>query len=139
MNYKKNYYDYITYVKTLNRYKGDGNYYEYHHIIPRSLGGNDSDDNLVLLTGREHFLAHYLLWKFNPCKETAFAFHTMCHMWNKYQKRTNNIISSRVYQNFKIEFSKYVSENQKGKKTRLGAHLSEETKKKSLEHILVEN
>ena len=69
MNYKKNYYDYIDYVKTLNRYKGDGKYYEKHHIKPRSLGGNDSEDNLVLLTAREHYLAHYLLWKFNPCKE----------------------------------------------------------------------
>ena len=34
MDYKKNYYDYMNYVKTLNRNKNDGNYYEKHHIIP---------------------------------------------------------------------------------------------------------
>ena len=34
---------------------------ERHHIIPACLGGNDSDSNLVMLTAREHFLAHVLL------------------------------------------------------------------------------
>ena len=47
MNYKKNYYDYINYVKTLNRSKKDNRYYEKHHIIPRSLGGDNSKNNLV--------------------------------------------------------------------------------------------
>lgn len=63
MNYKQNYLYYINYVKTLNRTKGEGIYYEEHHIIPKSLGGSDSKSNLVLLTAREHFLAHYLLCK----------------------------------------------------------------------------
>lgn len=38
-------------------------YAEEHHIIPRSLGGCDDKSNLVLLTAREHYLAHYLLMK----------------------------------------------------------------------------
>lgn len=38
-------------------------YYETHHIIPRSLGGGDEFENLVDLTYREHFLAHWLLTK----------------------------------------------------------------------------
>lgn len=37
--------------------------YETHHILPRSLGGNDNKDNLVLLTLREHFIAHWLLYR----------------------------------------------------------------------------
>lgn len=36
-------------------------YTELHHIIPKSIGGNNSKDNLVLLTGREHFVCHMLL------------------------------------------------------------------------------
>ena len=40
MNYEKNYYDYIKYAKTLNRCKGDGNYYERHHIIPKKSWRN---------------------------------------------------------------------------------------------------
>lgn len=36
-------------------------YKETHHIIPRSMGGDDSSDNLVDLTAREHFICHKLL------------------------------------------------------------------------------
>lgn len=38
-------------------------YSEWHHIHPRSLGGGDEDSNLVELTYREHYLAHWLLTK----------------------------------------------------------------------------
>lgn len=38
-------------------------YTEKHHIIPRSLGGDESNDNLVRLTAREHFICHRLLTK----------------------------------------------------------------------------
>ena len=36
-------------------------YYESHHIIPKSLGGSNDHNNLVLLTPREHYIAHLLL------------------------------------------------------------------------------
>lgn len=36
-------------------------YTEKHHILPKCMGGSDSEDNLVLLTYREHVLAHMLL------------------------------------------------------------------------------
>lgn len=38
-------------------------YIEKHHILPKSIGGNDSNENLILLTAREHFVAHLLLSK----------------------------------------------------------------------------
>jgi len=38
-------------------------YYERHHILPRSLGGGNTKDNLVFLTAREHLLCHWLLTK----------------------------------------------------------------------------
>jgi hypothetical protein len=38
-------------------------YTERHHIIPKSLGGNNSQDNLVNLTVREHYIVHHLLTK----------------------------------------------------------------------------
>jgi hypothetical protein len=37
-------------------------YMEKHHIIPKSLGGND-EGNIVTLTAKEHFVAHHLLTK----------------------------------------------------------------------------
>ena len=42
--------------------KVDG-YVEHHHIIPRSEGGPDNNDNIVALTAREHYICHLLLAK----------------------------------------------------------------------------
>lgn len=44
-------------------------YGEFHHIIPRSLGGSDDKSNLVRLSAREHFICHALLaemWNTTP-------------------------------------------------------------------------
>ena len=49
--------------------------YECHHILPKSLGGNNLKDNLCYLTVKNHFLAHWLLAKEtnNPkCWEIVF-------------------------------------------------------------------
>lgn len=111
MNYEKNYYDYVNYVKGLNRFKGDGNYYERHHIKPRSLGGDDSEENLVLLTAREHFLAHYLLCKFTKGKDKKkmiWAFHRLCYSdSSRHARKENNFkMSSRLYEYLRKEFIK---------------------------------
>lgn len=42
---------------------------ESHHIVPTCLGGLDLDENKVLLTCREHYLAHLLLTKFTTGAE----------------------------------------------------------------------
>ena len=53
-------------------------YKETHHIIPRCLGGEDNEDNLIGLTPREHFIAHKLLAEENPTiNKLTFAFHLM--------------------------------------------------------------
>ena len=39
-------------------------YGEWHHVIPRSLGGVNNTSNLVHLTAREHLIAHMLLPRF---------------------------------------------------------------------------
>ena len=63
MNYQKIYDDLISRAKI--RTKPDG-YVEKHHVIPRCLGGGDEIENIVVLTGREHFVAHLLLLRLNP-------------------------------------------------------------------------
>ena len=58
-------------------------YTEKHHIIPRSLGGNDSPDNLVRLTAREHFICHVLLTKMTVGlhkRSMAYAAWQMTHI-----------------------------------------------------------
>jgi hypothetical protein len=41
-------------------------YMEKHHVKPRCLGGGNDRSNLVLLTPKEHFLAHKLLVRIYP-------------------------------------------------------------------------
>lgn len=100
VDYKKNYYDYINYIKTLNR-KLD--YSEKHHIIPRCLGGSDDKSNLVVLTAREHFLAHYLLTKIYPDNYKLIDAFRMMGVINK--KEQDRYINSRLYESKKKLFS----------------------------------
>lgn len=41
-------------------------YSEKHHVIPKCMGGDNSLENIVILTAREHFIAHWLLTKKFP-------------------------------------------------------------------------
>jgi hypothetical protein len=67
-------------------------YYEKHHIIPRCLGGTNDEQNLVLLTPKEHYVLHKLLTKIYPTsKGIRIAFRFMS-VHNKKIK-----ISSRDY------------------------------------------
>lgn len=125
-----------------------GIYTEKHHIVPRSLGGSNEKANIVHLTAREHFVAHWLLYLIykNTEKEMsmAYAFNKMCAQ-SKGQKRYRN---SRGFEIARKYFAKNVSLHLKGKKkspehienmrksrkgvpsTRSGYITSEETKNK---------
>ena len=52
-------------------------YYENHHIIPRCMGGDDSKENIVKLTAKEHFIAHELLFKEYRTTKLAHAWFSM--------------------------------------------------------------
>ena len=65
-------------------------YYEKHHIIPKSLGGSDLNSNLVSLTYREHIIAHYLLTKMTSgdnLRKMQLAFTSMVYLRNEDNKR----------------------------------------------------
>ena len=61
-----------------------------HHIIPVSMGGSDDPGNLILLTERQHFVAHKILFKAYGEGPMATAF----FMMSNFQGRK----SSRLYQ-----------------------------------------
>jgi hypothetical protein len=52
-------------------------YTELHHIIPKCMGGDNSNDNLVRLTAREHYIAHELLFKHYRTTKLAHAWFSM--------------------------------------------------------------
>jgi hypothetical protein len=76
--------------------RGKEEYTENHHIIPKCLGGNNSKENLVRLTGREHFIAHKILTLLYPdSKSLKFALWAMCNQKGKYRKYN---VTSRDYE-----------------------------------------
>ena len=98
------YLKFINYCQNSNK----NEYTEKHHIIPKSMGGSDLSDNLILLTGREHFIAHVLLWKSYRNKQTNFALWCM-----KMEKERNFLLSPKTYEQLKIEHSLFQSEKMK--------------------------
>ena len=108
-----------TYIKiclrAFGRQQDVTQYYEKHHIVPKSLGGKNTKLNLVCLTGREHFICHWLLTKFTTGKDRSkmiYAWHTMTYVSSDNQKRY--VPSSRVFEIIKKENAKARSEATKG-------------------------
>ena len=95
MDYFRIYKELITNAKQRLSVEG---YTETHHIKMRSHGGSDEHDNLVKLTAREHFIAHWLLWKIHRDPPSAHAWWSMVRN-NKQNSRANKRynISSRLY------------------------------------------
>jgi hypothetical protein len=71
-------------------------YTENHHIIMKSMGGPNDKDNLVTLTGREHWIAHLLLFKIHRNKQTAHACQMMA--MNSEERGNPRIANSRMYE-----------------------------------------
>lgn len=95
-------------------------YTEKHHIIPRSMGGKDTKENLVILTAREHYLAHLLLTK---CVENRYkgkmlhAYIMMAQVKDSNQERFYKI-NSRIFEVRKIESDKLKRDYRHTKKAR---------------------
>lgn len=95
MNYLHVYNLLMTAARASCRDKTQG-YYEQHHVVPRSWGGLDTADNLVLLTAREHYIAHHLLYRAHPRDEKmALAFFMLVNVGGKH-------INARQYEALKV-------------------------------------
>jgi phosphotransferase system IIB component len=102
-------------------------YKEKHHILPRSLGGNNSKDNLVDLTPKEHFIIHMLLCKFTKGeakRSMFFALNSMMNLNNRGMRKIK--YSSRTFEKVRKQCAKYL----KGNKYNLGRIPSKQTRLK---------
>ena len=128
---------YNRFIDSLRSQVIDG-YCEEHHIVPRSHGGSDAKDNLIALTPRQHFVAHWMLWKaYGGNMGRAFF---MMSNFGKYGK-----VNSKTYAMAREDYSEQVKKQLTGKpaqsefteehraklsKAKVGRKLSEETKRK---------
>jgi hypothetical protein len=128
MNYEKNYNDLMEHAKSKSRVKYKPTdprfvYYEAHHIIPKCFGGagksrNHKHPNIVLLTAREHFLAHFLLCKIYEVNGDKNKFYRMSKAFARFKKpETYNKMNARLYESIRIKLARVQSELTKGKVT----------------------
>lgn len=87
--------------------KKQGQYFENHHIIPRSLGGKNVKSNMAMLTGREHFICHWLLVKIYPVGSSSREKMLMAlwRMQSINECHTDRYINSKAYESLRIEFA----------------------------------
>lgn len=86
------------------RKRGNGTYYEAHHILPRCLFPNwvKRKSNIVLLTAREHFFCHQLLTKIYPHSKMWRALSA----FQRKSKGQQRILTAKQYEICRIACSK---------------------------------
>ena len=138
MNYKRIYDLIIDKSKSRGLNKRLVPYYtECHHIIPAcefsTRKTSTYDDNLVLLTAKEHYVCHHILSKTGNIKLLR-AFYLMTKM---HRFESSSMLTAKQYETLKIEYSKLMSNRHITDDTkelmrskRLGQKLSKETKEK---------
>lgn len=108
-------------------------YFETHHIVPKCLGGDNSEENLVKLFPEEHYVAHQLLVKIYPGNpKLVFALIVMTGK-KEYVSRNNKMygwIKKRISiaktgKKYSEESKRKMSESAKKRKP-----MSDETKQK---------
>jgi len=95
-------------------------YVEKHHIIPKSMGGNDFKENIAILTAREHFVCHLLLTKMtigDAKYKMIFAFSCMFMSSNNQQRYNSKLFEySKLNKKHSDESKKKMSIAKKGTK-----------------------
>lgn len=146
MNYLK------IYNQLIDKWRGfkftEDIYIEKHHIIPRCLGGNDTDENIISLPPREHLVAHELLAMIYP-NDININFSVIAMSMNsKFTLGRNTTkVSSRLFAYFRersssLQKGKYIKKDSREKMSKIklgksskkpsnfGKHVSEGKKNK---------
>lgn len=121
-----------------------------HHIVPKCMGGKDEESNYVLLTFREHIIAHMLLHRIHPkSNELSYALLRMIQssrsdrIENQYKVDVNGKtikFNTRYYEELRLKSIEYLSKintgrkhsketKEKIRKIKTGVKYSEKTKK----------
>jgi len=126
--------------KRLSRESGKYIYYEKHHILPKCLDGSNEAINLVLLTGKEHFICHLLLPKMvNNLGEKAKLINALIKMvfakskgQKRYTSKSYELIRKMIAEKNSIMFKgkkKSLQMRKRLSKTRTGMKFSESHRK----------
>lgn len=109
MNYERIYNHLIEKARAENRQYNKDVYYEAHHIIPKCMGGEGqtkdlNHPNIILLTAKEHYIAHRLLFLIHPTNNKLFYALWMMSNHNGSRANKRYIPSSRIYEKLRLQF-----------------------------------
>lgn len=80
-------------------------YSEKHHIVPKSLGGSNDDENIVKLTAKEHFICHLLLTKITSGKNKAKMVFAIMRLVRSKNNTYAKKINGKKYEKLKLAWS----------------------------------
>ena len=85
MNYRN------IYNSIIDKYGNQSGITESHHIVPKSLGGNDSPENLVDVSPRVHYILHLLLYKMSSGNNKKKMWYAVWNMSNQGKIKTGSM------------------------------------------------
>ena len=142
MNYELKYNNLISSRQLLNRSKKENIYYEKHHIIPKSCGGSNNKENLILLTFKEHYVAHLLLTKIYDGELKRKMLFALWQLTRGYKSKSHRILSASQYKickeaNVHASIGKKNSEETKIKigKNNVGKHFKSDKEKEKMSKL----
>lgn len=105
MNYK------LHYDMLIQKYSSDKEgYHELHHIVPKCVGGDDSEENLVRLSPEAHYTAHLLLVKIYDNYSLVCAAKMMS--MNPHGNRSTNKLYGWLRRKFNNRLKEYWSDSE---------------------------
>lgn len=118
---------YVTFIrKCQQNNEGHSGQIEKHHICPKAkdlfpqyASLKENPWNIAILTPRQHFIAHVMLWKAYRNRSMALSLY--------YMKKTKNLkMNSRMYEKLKEERSIHIKNYLRGKRSSLRGRTYEE-------------
>lgn len=128
------------------RSSNPNDYQEQHHILPKCLGGQDEEDNLIYLYAQEHYYAHKLLALENPHNGgLQYAWWMMSHTREDIKvsaedyELSKSLITGENHSWYGKHHSKEtlqkMSENKKGEKNPFYGHKRTEQEKQHISEV----
>lgn len=102
------------YLKLVSK-NSNNDYVERHHILPKCLFPEykRSSWNVVKLSAKQHFIAHILLYKMFEKNTKGYGKMLTASLRMKMHNTDNRYVNSKLYEQVKIKFGKYISETQR--------------------------
>jgi len=102
-------------IHALAREQNTG-YVEKHHILPKSfkMGGEKDTNNIVVLTSREHFIAHLLLAKMSLSKDLNIKMRYALASFMRKGSANKRILTARQFEQARLIFIKVAKETRSG-------------------------